>query len=128
MIKYFNASTLPMSDPTKLDQQSEIVQLQTNVETIKTEVKDIWDMIKELSQRKIPWLSVLGIAAPILTVITGFSLQSIVTVNLTADRTQQIQKTIEQNATIQQRQYDVHTQELKDLRVRMDAIERGSAK
>jgi hypothetical protein len=116
-----------MSEPPK-DQQIEIVQLQTNVETIKAEVKDIWDMLKELSQRKIPWLSVIGVVAPILTIVTGFSLQSIVTVNLTADRTITIQKTIDQNAIDLRRQYDAHTQELKELRGRVDAIERVKVK
>jgi hypothetical protein len=113
-----------MIDPN--DRQHEIAELHTAVEIVKVEVREIWDMLKELAGRKFPWTQLAGIVVPVMTIITGFSLQSIVTVNLTADRIQQVQKTIEQNSAIQQRQYDSHTLEIKELRLRVEQIEKGA--
>ncbi len=112
-----------MTESTDTDRQIEIIQLKSTVETIRSEVADNWVVLKELSQRKIPWLGILSTSLPLLTIIMGVSLQSIMTVSLTSDRIQQIQKSIEQNAVIQQRQFDIHSVELKELKQRMDRIE-----
>jgi hypothetical protein len=117
----------PFSVP-HTEQPAELAQLKATVNYMEGELKEIREMIKEMSGRRFPWFTLIGIIAPIATIFVGFSLQNILQVNLTADRVVQIQKSISDNANLSQRQYDIHTSELEKLRSRIEALERQGSR
>ena len=106
------------------DQQSKIADLQADIGVLKVEIRDIWELVKELSNRKFPWVAALAIGVPVVVTLGGFSMASTITINLTAERLKFLQKTIEQTATLQQKQYDAHSQQIERLQDRVERIER----
>ena len=106
------------------DQQSKIADLQADIGVLKVEIRDIWELVKELSSRKFPWMPTLAISVPVFVTLSGFSMASTITINLTSERLKYLQKTIEQTAALQQKQYDIHSQQIERLQIRVEQIER----
>jgi hypothetical protein len=110
-------------DQSDSEQQfSEIIRLKAAVEIMEAQLKEIQIMVKEMSGRRLPW----GVIAPLAAGFLAFSINVIIQVNITVERTAQIQKAIADNAVTFKEQYVSHSTEIEKLRMRLEVLERHS--
>lgn len=103
---------------------NDIAELKSAYVYLEAERKELKELIKEMQEKKFPWLPIAGILTPVILVFSGFSFQNILQVNLTSDRIIAMQKTMAEYILESKEQNGRFLDDIKELRNRIDNLER----
>jgi hypothetical protein len=87
-------------------------------------LRQLSDEVEELLKRKFPWIQVIFGTAPIIVIALGFSFQNLLQLQIVAERQVQYQRSLETLMVEKQKQLDNLSLEDKDMKRRLEAIER----
>jgi hypothetical protein len=87
-------------------------------------LRQVSSEVEELLSRKIPWVQVIAIAAPIIIIALGFSFQNLLQLQIVAERQVQYQKSLEALMVEKQKQIDALSQSDVVIKQRIENIER----